>query len=129
MINTIQSIRIGDIYIEHRKWWQGRLIDHIVTVYRGKSIIFDEEDMGYTEANKLYLAKLKEYPLTRFNTYELYIKNANREWTEKYIILKGEDVDSQVYFSNMLQNFNDTLRPNELPRTLIKIVVLEEAKQ
>jgi len=56
-----------------------------------------------------------------------YDNDSEFQWNENYDI--DENENPEEYAKTLIQNFNDTLRPNELPRKLIYVEVLDKLEK
>lgn len=49
------------------------------------------------------------------------ISNKRSQWEEEYEIAHNDTENARKYVKQIIDNFNNTLRSSELPRTLVKI--------
>jgi hypothetical protein len=69
--------------------------------------------------------------MQRRNKMKISMKVRNKvtqmEWAEEYDIKDGSDAEQ--YAIDLIDNFNNTLRPNEAPRELVYVEILEDTSQ
>ncbi|WP_291566730.1 MULTISPECIES: hypothetical protein [unclassified Clostridium] len=57
---------------------------------------------------------------------EMEVKKINTEYTWKETYNIESDIDPKLYAEQLVANFNATLRPNESPRELVHVKIIEQ---